>query len=192
MLILASASPRRADLLTSAGFTFEVAVADVDETPHPGEPPQASALRVARAKAAAIAARCRESGNQVLAADTVVVVEGEILGKPADAADAARMLKTLSGKVHDVHTAVVLRSPEGERSAVVTTRVHLLPLTENEIAWYIESGEPEGKAGAYAIQGRAARFIERIEGSWSNVVGLPISTVHRLLKNDLERSADFG
>jgi septum formation protein len=192
MLILASASPRRADLLTSAGFTFEVAVADVDETLHPGEPPQAYALRVARAKAAAIAAQCRESGNQVLAADTVVVVGGEILGKPADPADAARMLKTLSGKVHDVHTAVVLRSPDGEKSAVVTTRVHLLPLTDNEIAWYIESGEPEGKAGAYAIQGRAARFIERIEGSWSNVVGLPISTVHRLLKNDPERSADFG
>lgn len=190
MLILASASPRRADLLTSAGFTFDVAVADVDETPHPGEPPQAYALRVARAKAAAIAARCRESGNQVLGADTVVVVDGEILGKPADIADAARMLKTLSGKAHDVHTAVVLCSPAGERSAVVTTRVHLLPLTDHEIAWYLASGEPEGKAGAYAIQGRAARFIERIEGSWSNVVGLPISTVHRLLNNDPGRSAD--
>jgi septum formation protein len=181
MLILASASPRRAELLASAGFRFDVAVADVDETVHPDEDPRAYALRVARDKAGAVWATCRKSGNRVLAADTVVVAGEQILGKPTDAADAARMLKTLSGKVHEVHTAVVLMDESGEVSEVVTTRVRLLPLSDNEIAWYIESGEPEGKAGAYAIQGRAARFIDRIEGSWSNVVGLPIATVYRLL-----------
>jgi septum formation protein len=181
MLILASASPRRAELLTSAGFSFEVAAAGVDETVRPGEDPRAYALRVARDKAAAVWATCRESGIRVLAADTVVVADGQILGKPAGAADAARMLKTLSGKVHEVHTGVVIRAETGEASEVVTTRVRLLPLSDDEIAWYIESGEPEGKAGAYAIQGRAARFIDRIEGSWSNVVGLPIATVYRLL-----------
>ncbi|CAN5355563.1 MAG: septum formation inhibitor Maf [Acidobacteria bacterium] len=186
MLVLASASPRRAELLTSAGFSFEVAAADVDETPHSGELPQAYTLRVARAKAAAVFSRCRKSGTQVLAADTVVVVDGQILGKPAGAVDAERMLKILSGKAHDVHTAVVLRSDSGEASEVVTTRVRLVPLSDDEIAWYIQSGEPDGKAGAYAIQGRAARFIDRIEGSWSNVVGLPIATVHRLLKTGLE------
>jgi septum formation protein len=181
MLILASASPRRAELLASAGFSFEVAAADVDEAVHAGEAPRAYALRVARYKAAAIWATCRKSGNPVLAADTVVVADGQILGKPVDAGDAARMLKTLSGKVHEVHTAVVLVAESGEKSEVVTTRVRLLPLSDDEIAWYIESGEPQGKAGAYAIQGRAARFIDRIEGSWSNVVGLPIATVYRLL-----------
>jgi septum formation protein len=185
MLILASASPRRAELLASAGFSFEVAVADVDETPRPGEDPQAYALRVARDKAAAVWEVCRKSGTQVLAADTVVVVEGQILGKPLDAMDAARMLKMLSGKVHDVHTGVVLRTAAREASEVVTTRVRLLPLSDHEIAWYIKSGEPEGKAGAYAIQGRAARFIDRIEGSWSNVVGLPLATVYRLVTTGL-------
>jgi septum formation protein len=182
VLILASASPRRAELLASAGFDFQVRPADVDETPHPGEPPQAYALRVARDKAAVIAAACRESGNQVLAADTVVVVDGQIKGKPVDAADARRMLKTLSGKAHDVITGVVVRAGGHEIAETVATRVHVLPLSDDEIAWYIASGEPEGKAGGYAIQGRAARFIERIEGSWSNVVGLPIATVHGMLK----------
>jgi septum formation protein len=181
MLILASASPRRAELLASAGFSFEVAAADVDEAVRPGEDPRAYALRVARDKAEAVWTACRKSGKVVLAADTVVVAGGQILGKPADAGDAARMLKTLSGRVHEVHTAVVLVAESGEVSDVVTTRVRVLPLSDDEIAWYIESGEPEGKAGAYAIQGRAARFIDRIEGSWSNVVGLPIATVHRLL-----------
>jgi len=118
----------------------------------------------------------------VLAADTVVVAGGEILGKPRDTGDAERMLRRLSGAVHDVLTAVVVRSASGETSEVVTTRVHFLRLTEAEIAWYVASGEPDGKAGAYAIQGRAARFIDRIEGSWSNVVGLPIATVYRLVE----------
>jgi septum formation protein len=182
-LILASASPRRADLLTSAGFSFDVMPADVDETPRDGEVPADYALRIAKDKAEAAAVNCRKSGSVILAADTVVVCGGRILGKPVDNEDAQRMLKTLSGAVHEVHTAVVVQSESRQLGEVVTTRVRLLPLTDSEIAWYIETGEPEGKAGAYAIQGRAARFVDRIEGSWSNVVGLPIATVYRLLKD---------
>ena len=181
-LILASASPRRAELLTSAGFQFEVSPADVDETPKPPESPPAYALRVARDKVAAVSARNREPGSVVLAADTIVVAGGEILGKPTDSLDAGRMLRMLANAVHDVHTAVVIRGAGGERAEVVTTRVTFRPLDAAEIAWYVASGEPDGKAGAYAIQGRAARFIEKIDGSWSNVVGLPLATVYRLLK----------
>jgi septum formation protein len=183
-MILASASPRRAELLTSAGYAFEVAPSDVDETPWPGEAPGDYALRVARAKAAAAASRV--PGTLVLAADTVVVAAGRILGKPADMEDAARMLRILSGGIHQVVTAVVVRRGPHERSEVVTTRVRFLPLSEAELEWYVDSGEPEGKAGAYAIQGLAARFIDWIEGSWSNVVGLPVATVYRLI-NDLKR-----
>ena len=179
--ILASASPRRAELLTAAGFEFDVRPADVDETPLPGEDPMQYALRVARDKASGSQAQCRESGSVVLSADTVVVANGETLGKPTDSEDARRMLRLLSGGAHDVHTAVVVRRGQAERSGIVTTRVWFQPLDESEISWYVESGEPEGKAGAYAIQGRAARFIERIDGSWSNVVGLPVATVYRLL-----------
>jgi septum formation protein len=181
MLILASASPRRAELLTSAGFVFEVAPADVDETPAADEAPEPYALRVARDKAAAIASSAGPD-HVVLAADTVVAARGHILGKPADAADAARMLRLLSDGMHKVHTAVVVRRGLDERTELVTTRVRFAPLSEPEIAWYIASGEPDGKAGAYAIQGLGARFIEWIEGSWSNVVGLPIATAYRLLR----------
>ena len=181
-LLLASASPRRAELLTAAGFTFDVASADVDETPRVGEPPRDYAVRVAQAKADIVAATCRKSGTIVLAADTVVVSRGLILGKPADAADAEHMLKSLSGAVHSVLTGIVLRDEDRQASEVVETRVHLLPLSDSEIRWYVGTGEPDGKAGAYAIQGHAARFVDWIEGSWSNVVGLPIATVYRLLK----------
>lgn len=181
-LILASASPRRAELLAAAGFAFAVQPADVDETPRPDESPQAYALRVAKDKANTIFRRCRESGTAVLGADTIVVLEGEILGKPSDSADSRRMLRLLSGAAHDVHTGVVVRTAEAERAAVMTTRVYFRPMDDSEIEWYVASGEPEGKAGAYAIQGRAARFIDRIDGSWSNVVGLPIADVYRLLK----------
>jgi septum formation protein len=180
-LVLASASPRRAELLTSAGFDFDVEPAEVDETPGPDEPPLEYATRVARAKATAALAACRKSGSAILAADTVVVARGRILGKPADPDEAKTMLKTLSGAVHEVHTAVVLRVAERELAEVVTTRVRLLPLTDDEITWYVGTGEPAGKAGGYAIQGRAARFIDWIEGSWSNVVGLPLATVYRML-----------
>jgi septum formation protein len=178
--VLASASPRRAELLSAAGFEFDVVPADVDETPAPGEPPREYALRVARAKAEHVARQCSD-GQVVLAADTVVVAGGRLMGKPADALDAHSMLTTLAGVVHEVHTAVVVRGPGRQVEDVVTTEVRFNPLSEREIAWYISTGEAEGKAGAYAIQGRAARFIDRIDGSWSNVVGLPIATAYRLL-----------
>lgn len=180
-LILASGSPRRAELLTAAGYTFEVVPADVDETPTPGESPADYAMRIARAKATRVAAA--RSSDIVLAADTVVVGDERLMGKPTDRQDAASMLKVLSGRTHDVHTAVVVRGPGLNAEELVTTRVRFQPLSESEIEWYLETGEPEGKAGAYGIQGRASRFIDWIEGSWSNVVGLPISTVYRLLKD---------
>src|SRR5215203_6628744 len=179
-LVLASASPRRAELLTTAGFTFEVRPADVDETPRPGEEPASYALRVARDKAAAAADRI--SGDAcILAADTVVVIGGDILGKPSSAAHAREMLALLSGTVHDVFTAVVVRRGEAEESEVVGTRVRFVRLSAAEIEWYVKSGEPDGKAGAYAIQGLGSRFVDWIEGSWSNVVGLPVAAVYRML-----------
>jgi septum formation protein len=180
-LVLASASPRRAELLRTAGFAFEVRPADVDETPRPAEPPAAYALRVARDKALAAAERVNRYDAWILAADTVVVADGEILGKPTGPADARRMLSMLSGVVHEVLTAVVVRHAEGETSEVVSTRVRFTPLSAAEIDWYVESGEPDGKAGAYAIQGLGSRFVDWIEGSWSNVVGLPVATVYRML-----------
>ena len=182
-LILASASPRRAELLTSAGFRFSVDVADVDESPLPGENPEAYVLRVARDKARVVADRRRDSGEIVLAADTTVAVDGEILAKPENDLDAVRMLQLLAGRIHDVFTGVVLRSAEREVWEVVPTQVRLLPITLDEILWYVKSGEPMGKAGAYGIQGRAARFVDWIDGSWSNVVGLPVATVYRLLRD---------
>ena len=178
--ILASSSPRRAELLTAAGFEFDVVPVDVDETPAAGEPPREYALRVARAKAAYVAQQFTDR-RVILAADTVVVAGGRVMGKPADATDAASMLKALSGVVHQVHTAVVVRGRGRELEEVVTTSVRFNPLSEHEIAWYISTGEAEDMAGGYAIQGRAARFIDGINGSWSNVVGLPISTAYRLL-----------
>ena len=180
-LVLASASPRRAELLRTAGFTFEVRPADVDETPRPAEPPATYALRVARDKALAAAERVNGTDAWILAADTVVVVDGRILGKPTGPADARRMLSMLSGVVHEVLTAVVVRHAGSETSEVVSTRVRFTTLSAAEIDWYVESGEPDGKAGAYAIQGRGSRFVDWIEGSWSNVVGLPVATVYRML-----------
>jgi septum formation protein len=181
-LILASASPRRAELLASAGFEFTVEVADVDESERPGESPEAYVLRVARDKARTVASRRSETGEVVLAADTTVVAGGEILAKPVDQADAVRMLTLLSGVVHDVFTGVVTIADRVETEEVVRTRVYLRLLTPEEISWYVATGEPMGKAGAYGIQGRAARFIDWIDGSWSNVVGLPVATVDRMLK----------
>jgi septum formation protein len=187
-LILASASPRRAELLSSAGFEFDIVPADVDESLLPGEQPASYALRVAVAKATAAAGRVPEDGV-ILAADTVVVIGNRILGKPMDDSDARSMLRLLSGTVHTVLTAVVLRAGAEQRSTVVVTRVHFRRLLDKEIDWYLETGESDGKAGAYAIQGRAARFIDWIDGSWSNVVGLPIETVDRLLQ-ELVRAVD--
>lgn len=185
-LILASASPRRAELLTSAGIPFDRDPAAVDEAPRDGEPAGDYVLRVAREKAAAVSVRHpatadEESTPPILAADTVVVVGGRLLGKPADDDEAREMLGLLGGRVHEVLTGVVLRTGGREVSDVVTTRVRFLALTAPEINWYVSTGEPRGKAGAYAIQGLASRFVDWIDGSWSNVVGLPVATVYRLL-----------
>jgi septum formation protein len=180
-LVLASASPRRAELLASAGYAFTVDPADVDEAERPGEAPPDYVLRVARDKARAVAAR-RRPGEIVLAADTTVVANGEILAKPADESDAIRMLEVLAGAVHLVFTGVVAISGGREEADVVSTRVRLLPLGREDIRWYVETGEPMGKAGGYAIQGRAARFVDWIEGSWSNVVGLPVATVSQMIR----------
>ena len=179
-LVLASASPRRAELLSAAGFTFHVVPANTDETARAGEPPRDYALRVARAKAEHVASAVSNDGV-VLGADTVVVSAGRLMGKPTDAADAESMLRGLSGVTHEVHTAVAVLAPGARFEELVTTRVQFTSLTDAEIAWYLSTGEWAGKAGAYGIQGRAARFIERIDGLWSNVVGLPIATVYRLL-----------
>ncbi len=177
-LILASASPRRAELLSAAGIPFTVRPVDVDEQPREGERPREYVLRVARDKARA----CPGPPDAVvLGADTAVIAAGEILGKPVDAADAARMLRLLSGRAHLVLTGVVLRCREREAAAVESTAVTLAPLTEEDIAWYVGTGESSDKAGAYAVQGLASRFVDRIDGSYSNVVGLPVTTVCRLL-----------
>jgi septum formation protein len=179
-IILASRSPRRAELLTAAGISFEVLAADVDETPHPNETPAAYVERLAIDKARAVLALRPQA--RVLGADTTVTIDGEILGKPADADDAARMLRLLRGRPHDVLTGVSLVSARGVQSAVDTTRVWFAPMTDEDISWYVATGEPVDRAGAYAIQGLASRFIPRIEGSYSNVVGLPVAMVSSILK----------
>lgn len=184
-LVLASASPRRRELLAAAGFVFEVDVADVDETRHPGEPAGAYARRVALAKAQAVAAR--QPDAVVLGADTVVVIDRDgdvedVLGKPVDDADAVRMLTALSGRAHRVLTAVALVGRGTTVDTIEETVVWMQALTPTEIVAYVESGEPRDKAGAYGIQGRASRFIPKIEGSYTNVVGLPVAAVDALLR----------
>jgi septum formation protein len=181
--ILASASPRRAELLTAAGYTFEVHSVDVDEQVQPGEAPAAYVERLAIAKsAAALEELTAGDGYILLAADTAVVVGGQIFGKPRDAEDAARMLRLLSGRKHQVLTGVSARSAASTLSIVETTVVTFVQLSEEQIAWYVASGEGHDKAGAYAIQGFASRFIPKIEGSYSNVVGLPIAAVDSLIQ----------
>lgn len=189
MLVLASSSPRRADLLRSAGLQFQVHTIPVPEFPVPGEGPAEYAQRLAREKARAVF-RQRER-DLVLGADTIVVVSGEIIEKPRDAADAARMLRLLSGRVHEVMTAVCLVGPSREHPKYVlgwedarleTTRVCMNPLSDEEIAEYVATDEPMDKAGAYAIQGIASRWVARIEGCYFNVVGLPVPLVYRMLR----------
>jgi len=182
-LLLASGSPRRAELMRAAGFEFDVAPSDVDESPLPGERPRDYVLRLALEKARAARAA---PGQVVLGADTTVVIDDAILGKPATAVEAADMLRRLSGRVHEVWTGVAVRRDGAEVSEVGVTRVEFAPMTPDEIAWYVASGEPEGKAGAYAVQGLASRFVTHIEGSYSNVVGLPVALVYQLLQR-LER-----
>ena len=216
MLVLASASPRRQELLRAAGILFSVQPANIDETPRAGELPRECAERLAREKALAV-----WDGRQrdmVLAADTIVVVDQMILGKPVDAEDAARMLRLLAGRVHQVITGVCLVRPvesgqspvRGEaepgaarrretpyeilrtrnrelRTSSETTLVTMSELLDDEIRDYVATGEPMDKAGAYAIQGRASRWIPRIEGDYSNVVGLPVALVYRMLRGLTER-----
>lgn len=166
-------------MLRAAGFEFDVMPADVDESVLPGELPEPHVRRLAEAKARALVART--GGRPVLGADTVVVVDGEILGKPANEDDARRMLFMLSGRKHQVVTGMCLIvGKESPSIAVEVTTVELSPLTAAEVDWYVKSREPMDKAGAYAIQGLASRFITRVEGSYSNVVGLPVALVYRL------------
>jgi septum formation protein len=204
MLVLASASPRRRELLTQAGFSFQVHPAHLPEEPSPGEDPIAYVTRLAREKAQAVFDELtatsatsqeaasfapQEKGGQdgepltVLGADTTVTLDNQILGKPADAADAARMLRLLSGRTHRVITGVALVTASSAEAAAEVTAVRFLTLSDEEIAAYIATCEPMDKAGAYAIQGRAARWIPRIEGCYFNVVGLPIALVASLLES---------
>ena len=180
-LILASASPRRAELLRAAGYEFDVVVADVDESLRNGESPSAYVRRLAAAKSAAVMENRELTPTIVLGADTTVVVDDEILAKPRDEADAAAMLRRLSGRRHEVLTGVSLRRGAYEVGRVESTSVYVAELTDEEIAWYVATGEGRDKAGAYAIQGFASRFIPRVEGSYSNVVGLPVACVRELL-----------
>jgi septum formation protein len=190
-IVLASASPRRRELLTAVGLAFETRPAAIDESPFPGETPRAHVERVALGKARAVGA----AGEIVLAADTVVVIDDAILGKPRDSADAQRMLALLQGREHKVLTAVVLREVgtddraaesaaplDREASMVEESAVRLRPLDAAEIAWYVATGEPADKAGAYALQGIGGLFVTAVSGSSSNVIGLPLHLVWELFE----------
>ncbi len=176
--MLASASPRRAAILRALGIAHLVKPAHLDESLHPGEAGDAAALRLAREKAAAIAA---EESLPVLAADTVVLLDGRALGKPEHADDAAAMLRALAGRDHEVVTGVCVAHGGREASGLERTRVVFGPMSDAEIAAYVATGEPMDKAGGYHVDGRAALYIERVEGSPSNVAGLPVRLVGRLL-----------
>jgi septum formation protein len=178
-LVLASGSPRRAELLRAAGIEFTVRSVEIDETPREGELPRDYVLRLAEEKALAVEA---DESEVVLAADTTVVLGNEIMGKPIDADDATRMLRALAGQKHTVITGVFLKRGVNVAGDLASTDVWMTPMSDVEIADYVASGEPMDKAGAYAIQGLASRFIERIDGSYSNVVGLPIALVYCLLR----------
>ena len=166
-------------MLRNAGIEFEVRPADIPEQRQDSEPPRDYAIRLARDKARAVAAR--EPGALVLGADTIVCLDEHVLEKPLDAADAARMLRLLSGRTHQVTTAVCLVGPTGEEVATETTEVVMTEISEEEIQAYVATGEPMDKAGAYAIQGRASRWVTRIDGCYFNVVGLPVPLVYRML-----------
>jgi septum formation protein len=189
MLVLASASPRRQELLRKAGIPFSVQPADIDETPLVGEAARECAERLAREKALAVSRRRPQ--DYVLGADTIVVVDGNILGKPRDAGDAARMLRLLAGRMHEVITGVSVVGPgvrgqgsgaSESKTASQSTLVTMCALSDDEIRGYVATGEPMDKAGAYAIQGIASRWIPRIEGDYSNVVGLPVPMVYAMLR----------
>jgi septum formation protein len=189
-LLLASASPRRHELLARLGLPFEVRAADLDETPLPDEEPRAYVARLAAAKAQAVADAAPEPAVVAIGADTAVVVDGHLLGKPVDDADAARMLRLLSGRTHQVLTgvavAVAVAGPVDAPPVqvdVAVTDVTFAPLSDDDIAWYVASGEPTDKAGAYAVQGRGAVFVTSISGSADNVIGLPLALTRQLLES---------
>jgi septum formation protein len=185
-LVLASSSPRRRELLAGLGLVFRVRPVDLDETPRPGEAAEAYVLRLARQKAAARG----EPAEVVLAADTVVTLDGELLGKPENPREARRMLARLAGREHRVLTGVALWEPEGESSrapsqgrrvwGVETTAVRMASLTGEEIDWYVATGEPLDKAGSYAVQGLGGLFVDAVHGNYTNVVGLPLPLTYRL------------
>jgi septum formation protein len=179
MLILASASPRRAQILTELGIPFLVDPADVDEILLPGESADAAAARLAAAKAKAVSGR--RPADWVLAADTLVLLDAEILGKPCDDAEAGAMLRRLAGREHRVVTGVCLRRGAAVFETVASSAVRFAPMSADEIAWYVATGEPRDKAGAYGVQGLGARYIEAIAGSYTNVMGLPARDVYRLM-----------
>jgi septum formation protein len=182
-LCLASASPRRRELLAQLGVAHVVAPADIDERRRDGESPTEYVLRMAFEKAARVAADATLSrGLPVLGADTSVVVQGRVLGKPSDAAESRAMLELLSGRTHEVLSAVTLVSPRGAASRLSRTEVRFRPVGAAEATAYWDSGEPRDKAGGYAIQGRAAAFVEWISGSYSGVVGLPLFETAQLLE----------
>lgn len=177
--VLASRSPRRREILTSLGLDVRVRPVDVDETVEAGESSTDHALRLAVSKVSALPSLAPFSFG--LGADTIVVMDGEILGKPVDPAEARRMLKFLAGRAHRVITGLAVKTPKGCFSGVSSTLVEMAPLTDPEIDWYVSTGEPLDKAGAYGIQGLASLFIESIEGSYSNVVGLPVRLLYSLM-----------
>ncbi len=178
-IVLASRSPRRIELLSRLGVEAEVVPADIDESPFVNEDPVAYVERLARAKATAVHERTH--ATVILAADTTVDINGEILGQPVDEHDMRRMLRLLSARTHRVHTGVAVLSNQGMASQVVTTLVTFHPVTDETLEWYIATGEPQGKAGSYAIQGLGGTLVERIRGSMSNVVGLPLKETAILL-----------
>jgi septum formation protein len=179
-IILASASPRRRELLGQIGVDFTVITADIDETPQAGEEHIAYTLRLAEAKARAVLVQHPDA--IVIGADTTVVVDGELLGKPRNAEDAARMLRLLSGRAHQVTTGIAVLTSDATHVAAETTDVYFSPMTDADITTYVATGDPMDKAGAYGIQGRAAEWIPRIEGDYNNVVGLPLARLASLLK----------
>jgi septum formation protein len=186
MIYLASASPRRQELLRQLGIEFDVMPSDILEVREAGEAPAQYVTRVARDKARRVAQQVKERGlpaHPVLGADTEVVLDGEILGKPENATHGMDMLRRLAGRTHEVLSAVCVRHREKEYAALSTSRVTFRPLTPAEIEQYWKTGEPQGKAGAYAIQGRAAAFIARLEGSYSGVMGLPLFELDGILRS---------
>jgi septum formation protein len=180
MIVLASSSPRRRELLANAGIEFRADAADIDESRRDGESPLAYASRLAREKARAVLAR--NGATTVIGADTIVIVDAEVLGKPSDEDDARRMLRMLRNRTHQVTTAVAVVSRTSLVEHQETTDVHFGAVTDDEVDAYVRSGEPMDKAGAYAIQGWASKWIDRIDGDYFNVVGLPVAAVWKMLK----------